>query len=399
MRELPSAVILLGTVSLLNDMASDMIMPLLPVFLTATLGAGPAILGLIEGVAESTASLLKLWAGRLGDGGVGHKPLAVTGYALSNLVRPLLSVAGSWGVVMAVRFADRAGKGLRTSPRDALVSGSVNVDQRGQAFGLHRAMDHTGAFIGPLLASGLLAYGLTMQQVFLASVVPGILAVALLVFGLRVAHAAERRVTPPSLQWSLLHPRLRAMVITAGSLALVAVPDAFLILWLGQQGVTLFWIPILWAFAHAVRALVALPTGRWSDHHGRVPVVLAGWSVRALLLIGLPFVSHPAAVVTMFFLYAASTAATEGAERAVIGDFAGKGTQGTAFGLYNMMVGLLALPGALWFGAVWEFFGMTMAFVISGALTVCVAFALYLLTRTPTPVNHYIARAKAPRRK
>lgn len=224
MRKLPSAVILLGTVSLLNDMASDMIMPLLPVFLTATLGAGPAILSLIEGVAESTASLLKLWAGRLGDGGVGHKPLAVTGYALSNLVRPLLSVAGSWGVVMAVRFADRAGKGLRTSPRDALVSGSVNADQRGQAFGLHRAMDHTDAFIGPLLASGLLAYGLTMQQVFLASVVPGVLAVALLVFGLRVAHAAERRVTPPPLQWSLLHPRLRAMVITAGSLALVAVP-------------------------------------------------------------------------------------------------------------------------------------------------------------------------------
>lgn len=383
MTKLPSAVILLGIVSLLNDMASDMIMPLLPVFLTATLGAGPAILGLIEGVAESTASLLKLWAGRLGDGGVGHKPLAVGGYALSNLVRPLLSVAGSWGMVMAVRFADRAGKGLRTSPRDALISGSVNADQRGQAFGLHRAMDHTGAFIGPLLASGLLAFGLTMQQVFLASIVPGILAVALLVFGLRVAHAAERRVTPPPLQWSLLHPKLRAMVITAGSLALVAVPDAFLILWLGQRGVGLFWIPILWACAHAVRALVALPTGRWSDHYGRVPVVLAGWWVRALLLIGLPLVSHPAAVIGVFFLYAASTAATEGAERAVIGDFAEKGTQGTAFGLYNMMVGLLALPGALWFGAVWEIFGMSLAFVISGTLTTCVAFTLYLLTRKP----------------
>ncbi len=387
MRKLPSAVILLGTVSLLNDMASDMIMPLLPVFLTATLGAGPAILGLIEGVAESTASLLKLWAGRLGDGGVGHKPLAVAGYSLSNLVRPLLSVAGSGGVGMAVRFADRFGKGVRTAPRDALVSGSVSADQRGQAFGLHRTMDHTGTFIGPLLASALLAYGLTMQQVFLASVVPGVLAVALLAFGLRVAHAAERRVTPPPLQWSLLHTRLRAMVITAGSLALVTVPDAFLILWLVQQGVTMFWIPILWAFAHAVRALVALPTGRWSDHHGRVPVVLAGWSARALLLIGLPFVSHPVAVIAVFFLYAASTAATEGAERAVIGDFAGKGAQGTAFGLYNMTVGLLALPGALWFGAVWEFFGMAIAFVISGALTLCVAIVLYVLTRAPLAIN------------
>lgn len=388
MRKLPSAVILLGTVSLLNDMASDMIMPLLPVFLTATLGAGPAILGLIEGVAESTASLLKLWAGRLGDGGVGHKPLAVAGYSLSNLVRPLLGVAGSWGMVLMVRFADRVGKGVRTAPRDALLSGSVEADQRGRAFGLHRSMDHTGAFIGPLLASGLLAYGLTMQQVFLASVVPGVLAVVLLVFGIRVARAPKQRVAPPPLRWSLLHPKLRAMVITAGSLALVAVPDAFLILWLSQQGITLFWIPILWAFAHGVRALVALPTGHWSDQYGRVPVMLTGWSMRALLLIALPFFSHPAAVIALFFFYAASTAATEGAERAIIGDFAGKGTQGTAFGLYNMMVGLLALPGALWFGAVWEVFGMSVAFVISGALTVCVAFSLYLLTRAPMPVNH-----------
>ncbi|MEW6353589.1 MAG: MFS transporter [Pseudomonadota bacterium] len=381
MTKLPFTVVLLGLVSLLNDVASDMIMPLLPVFLSVTLGAGPAIIGLIEGVAETTASLLKLWSGRLGDSGVGHKPLAVAGYSLSNLVRPLLGVANSWGMVMAVRFADRIGKGLRTSPRDAIVSASVHTELRGRAFGLHRTLDHTGAFIGPLLASGLLALGLSMQQVFLASAVPGVLAVMLLVFGLRVAREPNQRSAPPPLRWSLLHPRLRAMVIAAGSLALVAVPDAFMLLWLSKAGVEIFWIPLVWAAAHGVRALVALPAGGWSDHNGRVPVLLAGWVLRALLLLAVPFVSHLAAVIALFLAYAAATASTEGAERAVIGDFADKKAQGTAFGLYNMTVGLLALPGALWFGVVWETFGMGVAFVASAALTIGVAVTLVMLVR------------------
>jgi MFS family permease len=357
-------------------------MPLLPVFLAATLGAGPAIIGLIEGVAEATASLLKLWAGRLGDRGVGHKRLAVVGYSLSNLVRPLLGAATSWGLVLSVRFVDRIGKGVRTAPRDALLSASVDTGLRGRAFGLHRALDHSGAFIGPLLASVLLALGLSLHEVFFASAVPGILAVALLVFGLRAVREPTRRDAKlPPLRWSLLHPRLRVMVIAAGSLALVAVPDAFLILWLSKQGITVFWIPLIWAAAHGVRALIALPGGHWSDRYGRVPVLLIGWCARAALLVCVPLVTDTAGMIALFLLYAGATAGTEGAERAVIGDFADKAAQGTAFGLYNMTVGLLALPGALWFGLVWEAFGMGVAFSLSALLTVAVAAALALLVR------------------
>ena len=360
-----------------------MIMPLLPVFLATTLGAGPAIIGLIEGVAEATASLLKLWAGRLGDRGVGHKRLAVTGYGLSNLVRPLLGLASSWGMVMLIRFTDRIGKGIRTAPRDALLSASVDTPLRGRAFGLHRSMDHSGAFIGPLLASGLLALGLSMPQVFLASVVPGMLAVALLLVGLRVARQPERQAAPAPLRWSLLHPRLRAMVITAGCLALVAVPDAFLILWLSTRGVSIFWIPIAWAAAHGVRALVALPAGHWSDRVGRVPVLLIGWTLRAALLACVPLVTNLAGVLALFLFYAAATASTEGAERAVIGDFADKSIQGTAFGLYNMVVGVFALPGALWFGVVWQQVSMGTAFTFSAVLTLGVALTLAALAHTP----------------
>ncbi|HLA75082.1 MAG TPA: MFS transporter [Gammaproteobacteria bacterium] len=387
MRKLPATVVLLGFVSLLNDVASDMIMPLLPVFLSVTLGAGPAIIGLIEGVAEATASLLKLWSGRLGDRGIGHKRLAVVGYSLSNLVRPCLGIASSWGAVMFIRFTDRIGKGIRTAPRDALLSASVDTRLRGRAFGLHRSMDHSGALIGPLLASGLLALGLSMQQVFLASVVPGALAVILLMVGLRAVPVPHEQVTLPPLRWSLLHPRLRAMVIAAGSLALVTVPDAFLLLWLSKSGISVFWIPLIWAAAHGVRALVALPGGHWSDHYGRVPVLLAGWTARAVLLLCVPFVHGWVAVVILFFLYAGATASSEGAERAVIGDFADKAAQGTAFGLYNMVVGIFALPGALWFGVVWEGFGMTSAFVLSALLTMVIAVVLASLARKTPAVN------------
>ncbi|MFP5344368.1 MAG: MFS transporter, partial [Gammaproteobacteria bacterium] len=242
MNKLPATVVLLGSVSFLNDVASDMITPLLPVFLAGTLGAGPAIIGLIEGVADTAVSLLKLWAGRMSDRGVGRKLLTVSGYSVSNLVRPLLGLANSWGMVLLLRFTDRIGKGLRSAPRDAWLSGSIDGSRRGHAFGLHRAMDHSGAVIGPLLAAILLAWGLEMREVFLVSVVPGVLAVALLVFGLPAPARTERQHTPP-LRWSLLHPRLRVLVIAAGGVALSGAPDAFLILWLSQQGVPVPWIP------------------------------------------------------------------------------------------------------------------------------------------------------------
>jgi len=369
MRRIPATVVVLGLVSLLNDVASDMIAPLLPLFLATTLGAGAAAIGLIEGVAEATASLLKLWSGRLGDRGLGHKRLAVAGYTLSNALRPLIGLATAWPVVLVLRFGDRVGKGLRTSPRDALLALSVPDNIRGRAFGLHRSMDHAGAMLGPLVASALLAWGLGLRDVFLASVVPGLLAVAVLAVGVREVRRPAPATLPP-LRWSRLPRRLRGLVLAAGGLSLAAVPDAFLVLWLSRDGVSTHWIPLLWALAHGVKALVALPMGRLSDRLGRLPVLIGGWGMRAALLAAMPwFVGRTPEVVALFMLYAAAAASTEGAERALIGDIADPASRGTAFGLYHMLVGLLALPGALWFGTVWQSVNMQTAFSLSAVLT------------------------------
>lgn len=366
---LPATVIVLGFVSLLNDVASDMIAPLLPIFLATTLGAGPAIVGLIEGVAETTSSLLKLYAGRLGDRGVGHKRLAVGGYLLSNLARPLIGLAASWPFVLAMRVADRVGKGLRTAPRDALIALSVEAPQRGYAFGLHRAMDHTGAMLGPLLAAALLAGGMGMSQVFLASVVPGALVVLLLVLGVRERPHQPQNERLPPFRWGELPRDLRRLIVAAGLLALAAVPDAFLVLWLHENGVPLPWIPLVWAAAHGVRAMISLPAGRLSDRVGRLKVVVVGWGLRVALLAAMPWVDTLPLVIPLFILHAAATASTEGAERALIGDVSAAATRGNAFGAYHMTVGLLALPGALWFGAVWQLVNMHTAFLLASLLS------------------------------
>ncbi len=370
MSRLPLTVIILGLVSLLNDVASDMIAPLLPVFLATTLGAGPAAIGLIEGVAETTASMLKLWAGRLGDSGVGHKKLALTGYSFSNTVRPLIGLAGSWPMVLLLRFGDRVGKGIRTAPRDALIALTVDQEIRGRAFGLHRAMDHTGAMLGPLLAAGLLGLGMEMRHVFVASVIPGICAVLLLALFVREPRSRERHNGPlPPLRWSLLPRDLKGLILATGGLSLAAVPDAFLVLWLNQDGIKVHWIPFLWALAHALRAVVSLPAGRLSDRVGRLPVMIGGWLLRVVLLALIPWFDETTQVTALFLAYAAATATTEGAERALIGDVSAPEVRGTAFGLYHMTVALLALPGALWFGTVWQEVNMHTAFLLSAGLS------------------------------
>ena len=217
---LPRAVVVLGLVSFLNDTASEMITPLLPLFLTVTLGAGPAVVGLVEGVAEATSSLLKLVSGRLADRGWPRKPLVLGGYSLSNIARPLTGLALSWNWVLAVRFLDRVGKGIRTSPRDALIAASTDVHLRGRSFGFHRAMDNAGAMLGPLLAFLLLGAGLSIQQVFLWSVVPGGLVVLLLVVGLKEKQASRAPKKPASpIRWRNLDRRLQGLILATGGLA------------------------------------------------------------------------------------------------------------------------------------------------------------------------------------
>jgi len=364
-------VIILGLVSFLNDTASEMITPLLPIFLTAALGAGPAIVGLVEGIAEASASLLKLVSGRLADRGWNLKGLVIGGYGLSNTARPLIGLAFSWFWVLLLRFLDRAGKGLRTSPRDAMIAASSGRNLRGRAFGFQRMLDHAGSVVGPLLAFVLLGWGIDLHHVFLLSVVPGIMVVMLLWFGLPDQARPEPSArTGVKLDWSGLEPRLRALIVATGGLALATTPEVFLVLWAQAHGLRIVWIPLLWAAASAAKVLSALPGGYVSDRFGRVPVLLGGWIGRILLLIGLGLIAAEGPVIWLLFLaYAACLAFTEGAERALIGDYAPAGTKATAFGLYHMTAGLLALPGAVLFGALWQWFGEAAAFLTAAGLT------------------------------
>jgi MFS family permease len=386
---LPRTVVVLGLVSLLNDAASEMITPLIPLILTGSLGAGPIVVGLVEGLADAAASILKLYSGRAADRWGHHKGMVIGGYGLSNAARPLIGLALSWPWVLALRFTDRIGKGVRSAPRDDLISTAVDAADRGKAFGFHRSMDHAGAMLGPLIAFALLALGLAIQQVMLFSVIPGLLLLGVLGLGLKIPPRPVHDQAPRQpLSWKRLDRRLRILVLTAGGMALAAAPDVLLILWASERGVPDLTIPLLWAAAHAVRSIVSGGGGLLADHYGRLPIVVVGWSARVVMLLMLAFVPGRGMVVWALFLaYAATTAFTEGAERAFIGDHAPQGQTATAFGLYHMVAGLLALLGALLFGSLWQWFDVRYALVTAAALTMVFATALVVLTRRATPTR------------
>jgi len=377
---LPRTVIILGLVSFLNDTASEMITPLLPLFLTATLGAGPAIVGLVEGLAEATASILKLVSGWLADRGWNVRKLIVGGYAVSNTARPLIGFALGWGWVLILRFLDRVGKGIRTAPRDALIASSTDEHVRGRAFGFQRTLDHSGAMLGPLLAFALLQWGLTMEHVFMAAIIPGGALVLLLVFGLKVPSRVKPEHAPARLHWKGLDARVKGLVLASGGLALATTPEAFLVLWANQGGISVAWVPLLWAAASGVKALVSGPAGVLSDRFGRLPIVSIGWTARVLLLVAFAWLPDGGMTVWLLFLgYAAALAFSEGAERALLGDFAPLEQQGTVFGLYHLLSGIMVLPGAVLFGIVWQWYGMSSAFMMAAVLTSVAAITLRLL--------------------
>lgn len=379
---LPRTVIVLSVVSTLNDFAGEMVAPLVPVFVTVTLGAGAWALGLIEGLADAVSNVLKVIAGRLADRGIGHKRLVVAGYGLANIARPLIGFAFVWTTVLVLRFADRIGKGLRTAPRDALIAGAVPVELRGRAFGFHRSMDHLGSAIGPLAAFLLLQAGLSSREIFFWSALPGLFAILLLVYGVPETHpvsAARLAPTPavPLFGWPLLDRRARRLIVAAGIVGFASLPDAFLLLWAAASGMSLGDVALIWAAAGLVRALVAAPAGRLSDSVGRYAVVIGGWSIRAVLL-ALLAVDAGAwiGVWPLFLTYAGASVLTEAAERALVGDVADPSQRATVFGLYYVVSGLMTLPGAVLFGLAWQFLGMTAALGIAAALTFAATAAL-----------------------
>ena len=370
-------VLILGLVSLFTDISSEMIYPLLPLFLTTVLGGGPAFLGVIEGVAESTASLLKLVSGIVSDRVPGRKKLVLAGYTISSLARPLTAIAQTPLTVLFIRFADRVGKGIRTSPRDALIADSVDPAIRGKAFGFQRSMDHAGALIGPLIATLLLTwYAVDIRTVFWLSAIPGGVAVLLIILKVRdVEKKGAVGVNPLGI---LPRGRLRTYLVVLFVFTLGNSSDAFLLLRAGHLGVSPAHIPLLWAFFHVVKMFSSMPFGALSDRIGRRGVIIAGWGVYGLAYTGFAFAATSFQVWCLFAVYGLFYGLTEGVEKALLSDIALPAERGSAFGWYNFAVGAGALPASVIFGLIWQKAGARAAFGL-GALLACLAAILLCL--------------------
>jgi MFS family permease len=363
----------LGWVSFLSDTASDMIFPLLPDFLTRTLHAGPAALGLIEGVAEATASLMKVVSGWWSDRVRRRKSIVVAGYSIATIARPLIGLASSWTQVLLIRFADRVGKGIRTSPRDALLADLVPPGERGKAYGLQRAMDNAGAVGGPLLAAFLLRFVFEDERsVFLFAAVPGVFAIALLLAKVRDTPRQEAAEPSPTGSDAALPRPFWAALAVFVVFALASSTDAFLILKAGDAGVPTWQIPLLWAVFNGVKAAFGVPGGVLADRLGHVWTILTGWAVYAAAYIGFAFAAAPAQIWALFAFYALFHALTEGAERALVADLVPGASRGRAFGAFHASVGIAALPASVLFGIFWKTLGPKTAFLIGAALA-CVA--------------------------
>lgn len=362
---LPRNVWALTATSFLTDISSEMILNLVPLFLANVLGVGTAVIGLIDGLAETTASLLKLYSGALSDKLGQRKWLAVIGYGLSTLSKPFLYFANAWGWVLGVRFADRMGKGIRTAPRDALMAGSIDEKQRGLAFGVHRAGDTAGAFIGLGIAALIIwltqsgaaqLTRATFQIVVLASFIPALLGVIVLAVFTREVSAKAGAKTPIfSLEG--LDQRFKAFLLAAILFTLGNSSDAFIILRGQERGLSVFQVLLMLMTFNLVYTLLAGPLGALSDKIGRRKLIIAGWLAYGLVYLGFAFSQTGTHVWILFGLYGIYYALTEGAAKAFVADLVPPERRGTAYGLYNAAIALTAFPASLIAGLLWQGLG------------------------------------------
>jgi MFS family permease len=379
-------------VSFFTDTATEMVYPLLPLFLTRTLGAGAMSLGIIEGVAEAANSVLKILSGRLTDKWGTPKPIVLVGYVLSSAMRPLIGLASSWTHVLTLRFADRLGKGIRGAPRDAMLATFASPEQRGRIYGFHRAMDHAGAVLGPLLATAFLYfYPENYRTLFALTIIPGIIVVILL---LRLPNV--RTTAPPqsvSARNSQLptpnsqrrangqRPTPNADLVRALSIILLFslgnASDAFLLLRLTDLGIAAVWVPLLWSALHVVKVGSSVIGGELSDRFGRRAMIGLGWIVYALVYAGFGFFDTPALVIAVFLSYGLYFGFTEGVEKAWIADLADASERGTAFGYYNAVLGVGSLIASLLFGFIWTRVSPHAAFLTGSALALVASALLY----------------------
>ncbi len=389
-RTLPPTVFALSFVAFLNDASSDIIYPLLPAFLALSLGATPFAIGLIEGFAESVASILKLFSGYLSDK-FGQRKLPVfLGYSLAAIVRPLLAFVTSWPQVLLVRMTDRIGKGIRGAPRDALLAASVSQENRGLAFGFNRAADHLGAVVGPVIAFILLSYlaadpkrptAVEYQQVFLFASIPVVIGLFVIVFFVREEKKAEALIDPIPIKFSIgqFDGNFKRLLIIVALFTLSNSTDAFLLLRAEQAGIAPAMLPLLWMVLHFSKVFSSLIGGDLSDRFGRRSLIFAGWIIYAAVYIGFAFIDSAWQAWVLFIIYGAYFGLTEGVEKALVADLVEDEKRGTAYGFYNLAYGITVFPASLLFGLLWSQFGAATAFISSAAVSVIASLLLLTL--------------------
>ena len=383
---LPRPVWLVSWTSFFTDTASEAVYPIMPLYLTRTLGGTAMAIGVIEGAAEALNSVLKILSGRLSDRWSARKPFVIVGYSISTLVRPMVALATSWLHVLAVRLTDRVGKGIRSAPRDALLASWADPATRGYVFGLHRAMDHAGAIAGPLLASLFLwFFPEQFRTLFALTIIPGLIAVAMLVPVPEAAAPLGAARPAPELMAAPLGKRFSRYLAVLFVFSLGNSTDAFLLLRLSEAGVGAPWIPLAWAALHVVKAVVSPIGGHLSDRLSRRGIIATGWLVYAGVYGGFALASRAASLVPIFLVYGVYYGLTEGVEKAVVADLAPAGRRGSAFGAYHAVIGIGALAASLVFAAVWKAAGAPAAFALGAALALVSAASIFGLDLSADP--------------
>jgi MFS family permease len=376
-----------GVVSLFMDISSEMVYPLVPLFLTDVLNTTRTAVGIIEGVAESTASILKVFSGWLSDVLGRRKLLMSIGYGVSVISRPIIAGAGSWPEVLTARFIDRVGKGVRTAPRDAIIADSTMGLSLGRAFGLHRAMDTVGAIIGPALAAMLLAvFLLDLRLVFLLSAIPGTIAVALIVFFIKEKKRTRQGLSKaPKLSLTSFDGPFRHYILVTAIFSLGSVSDAFIILRAADLGIQKELIPIIYLLFNIIYAASSMPFGMVADRVGLKKMVVMGLLLYAAIFAGFAAARGVLDMWLLFSLYGIYKGMSDGAQKAYLAELAGPEVRGTAFGVFHTAAGLMLLPASIIGGVLWDSIGPEATFLYASSLSLLSVLVFVLPGSTKKP--------------